>query len=209
MGPYTAGEVNKSIVDAINQFHRDALYYGGPGFQAKVGRIVRGAAMGFGDAGDDGSDVVDVTPDSTGLFDLAPPVGQENVSVPSDLSNITGGLSLLNVVAPSNVAASAATVPDSLTTTLNQLVSGIQAGSNALIQGTASYFNALTQVNNIQKAAAAGVPVSVYNATQAGTNTISSLFANGKVLGVPLWVIAGGLAVFLISGERRPATRRR
>lgn len=200
MRSYTADEVNASIRRAIGQFQRAAPRLGGPSFASAVSRVIAGS-QGFGD-GEDFGPVVNVTP-PIDLFSLP----SMSISSPADLSyNAPGYPPVTETFAP----ASAATVPFSLTNTLNNLVSEIDAGSTALVRGTANYYAALTQIQNIQGAAKAGVPVDAYVAGKAATNTatfsLASLFGGGGGI-VPMLVV-GGLAIYLLSGERRSGGRR-
>lgn len=86
---------------------------------------------------------------------------------------------------------------------LDQIVNGFNTAASTLTGSVASYYDAQLKINQIRAAAAAGVPLDVYLQTSAVKNTAASIFGdlnspNMNILGVPIWVILGGVGLFLV-----------
>lgn len=93
--------------------------------------------------------------------------------------------------------------PTATTSALDRLSSGLASLAAATNLSLKSYFDAMTMVNQMRAAHAAGVPVDTYIASTSFKNQATSLISDPSsptfnVLGVPLWVILGGVALLMV-----------
>lgn len=91
----------------------------------------------------------------------------------------------------------------SLTSLLDKLANGIQTAASTVNLSYKTYLDAQTQIALMQAAQRAGVPVDDYVKMAAAQNKTAAAISNPNspipsVLGVPIWVILGGLAIVLI-----------
>lgn len=97
-----------------------------------------------------------------------------------------------------------------LTTILNNLVSGLQSAAQSAQLSMQNYYQAQTNVQNMQRANAAGLTLEQYlAATQlsktaaAATSVPNTNAFSSSLLGIPVWVWFGGAALFLMMSNRK------
>lgn len=92
---------------------------------------------------------------------------------------------------------------NSLQSILDKLANGIQTAANTASLSYKTYLDAQTSVAMMQAAQRAGVPVDQYMKIASAQNQTAAAISNPNspipsVLGVPIWVILGGVALLVL-----------
>lgn len=87
---------------------------------------------------------------------------------------------------------------------LDRLSTGLAQAAQAAQLSIKNYYDAMTAVNQMQQAHAAGVSVDTYQTLTNPKNAVTSVISDPRspvanVFGVPVWVIIGGIAVYLLA----------
>ena len=96
-----------------------------------------------------------------------------------------------------------ANAPVSFTDLMRMLSNGLGTASNTLTASVNNYYDAQTAIAQAQAANAAGVPVAQYVQAATIRNQAADLINPGTalgstVLGVPIWLLVGGVAALVL-----------